>query len=79
MENVKSEKLWFDPFMHTIADRTSPAHKNEQPWYGTGPQYWPDAAIHVLRELWPSPSQRQDAVNDLRDYNEQFQNACSGD
>jgi hypothetical protein len=64
--------------MHTIADRVSPAHKGEQPWPGEGITHWPYDVWHALRELWPNRWQRQEVVNGLHNYYQQFQNGCSG-
>jgi RHS repeat-associated protein len=42
----------FGNALHTIMDRTSPAHKGNQPWYGTGSIRYKVAALaHVNREL----------------------------
>jgi len=65
--------------MHTIADRSSPAHRGEQPWPGLGFKHWPNAALHALRELWPNRWQRDEVVNNLQDYYQQFQQGCNGD
>jgi RHS repeat-associated protein len=65
--------------MHTIADRSSPAHKGEQKWHGLkNPLFWPQAGIHALRELWPNRWQRQEVVDNLHDYYQQFQDGCNG-
>ncbi|MFO1511504.1 MAG: RHS repeat-associated core domain-containing protein [Verrucomicrobiota bacterium] len=63
--------------MHTIADRSSPAHKGEQEWRGLkNPLFWPHAGVHALQELWPNRWQRQEVVDNLHDYYQQFQDGC---
>jgi len=65
--------------MHTIADRSSPSHQGEQRWRGLkNPLFWPHAGIHALREAWPNRWRRQEVVDNLRDYYQQFQDGCNG-
>jgi RHS repeat-associated protein len=52
----------FGNALHTVTDRTSPAHEGEQPWSN---KFWP-GAWHVMRELHISNARQTDATNASR-------------
>jgi RHS repeat-associated protein len=66
----------FGNALHTVTDRTSPAHEGEQPW-ANKPKWHYTTIWHFLREAWPTPS-RRNAANDaaqallLRTFGNQF-------
>ena len=54
----------FGNALHTVTDRTSPAHAGNQPWNGTaGTRNKIAAADHIRRELHPTDAQRANAVH----------------
>ena len=52
----------FGNALHTVTDRTSPAHEGEQPWSN---MFWP-GVWHVMRELHISNARQNDATNASR-------------
>jgi RHS repeat-associated protein len=55
----------FGNALHTVTDRTSPAHQGEQPW-ANKPKWHYTTIGHFLREAWRSPSQVQSSDNAAR-------------
>ena len=58
----------FGNAMHTVMDRTSPAHEGNQPWNGTSFTQLPRMALHGLREFYARPVQREIPENRMREH-----------
>ncbi|HXE13523.1 MAG TPA: RHS repeat-associated core domain-containing protein [Bryobacteraceae bacterium] len=63
--SAEEEGVAFGNALHTITDRTSPAHVENQPWYGT--KWWQtQSIIHYQQERNITPGQMQTAVDAAR-------------
>jgi RHS repeat-associated protein len=56
----------FGNALHTVMDRTSPAHEGTQPWHGSSYLFYIPALIHVSREAYITRSRMQYAVQQSR-------------